>query len=80
MTAVEARFAGGPIVVEHVDLHGRQGVTVSMPGDSAGMFPNEARELAAALMAAADDAERDGRRAQLRRRPDVDHHLMSRDV
>lgn len=77
MTDVEARFAGGPITVDVADMSGVATVTVSMPGDSAGMVPSEARELAAALTAAADEAEMAESRSRLRRRTDVDENLRS---
>ncbi|TQK19111.1 hypothetical protein FBY40_1602 [Microbacterium sp. SLBN-154] len=80
MAVLEARFAGGPIVVEQADVCGVAGVTVTMSGPSAGMLPGEARALAAALTAAAHQADAAGTRAGLKRRPDVDELLMSRDV
>lgn len=77
MTAVEARFAGGPITVGIADMSGVATVTLSMPGDSAGMFPSEARELAVALTAAAGDAEECAR--VIRRHRQVDDRLIGLD-
>ena len=48
--AVDARFAGGPILVDTGDVAGSPVVTVHMPGDAAAMFPDEARRLAVALI------------------------------
>lgn len=77
MRTVDARFAGGPITVDVAEMSGVPTVTLSLPGDSAGMFPSEARELAAALTTAADEAETAERRSRLRRRTDVDENLRS---
>ncbi|KQR23179.1 hypothetical protein [Microbacterium sp. Leaf151] len=55
--AVDARFAGGSILVD-VDEHaGAPVVIVQMPGDSAAMFPDEARRLAVTLIEQAARAE-----------------------
>lgn len=79
MTAVDARFAGGTIVVD-VDppFEGRPAlVEVNLPGLTVGLFPHEARALAAALTTVADDVEK--RADRLRRRPEVDDHLRELD-
>jgi len=60
MTAVDARFAGGAIVVD-VDppFEGRPAlVEVNLPGLTVGLFPREARALAAALLEAAKEADK----------------------
>lgn len=80
MTAVDARFAGGPILVTG-DAHTSYDpdvtlVQIDAPGWVTALFPHEARALAAALTAAANAAERAPR---LKRHPDVDDHLRGLD-
>lgn len=80
MTAVDARFAGGPIIVDQRQASydvATELVTVSAPGWDTSLFPHEARALAAALTAAADEAERRGTR--LKRRRDVNDDLAALD-
>lgn len=55
--AVEARFAGGAIVVDTNDVAGSSVVTMDMPGNAAAMFPDEARRLAVTLIEQAARAE-----------------------
>ncbi|WP_288121545.1 hypothetical protein [Microbacterium sp. 69-7] len=73
MTMLDARFAGGSLQVDVADFAGVGGVTLEMPGNTAGMFPDEARALAAALVVAAGAAERP---RILRRAPHVDDELQ----
>lgn len=76
MTAVDARFAGGPIIVDQRQASydvATELVTVSAPGWDTSLFPHEARALAAA----ADEAERRGTR--LKRRRDVNDDLAALD-
>lgn len=80
MTAVGARFAGGPIIVDQghapYDVVTKL-VAVTAPGWDTTLFPHEARALAAALTAAADETERYA--TPLRRRSDVDDALREVD-
>jgi len=80
VTAVDARFAGGPILVDQghatYDVATKL-VTIDAPGWDTALFPHEARALAAALTEAARKAEK--LTARLRRRPDVDDHLRELD-
>lgn len=56
--AVEARFAGGAILVDTDDVAGSPVVTVDMPGGtSTAMFPDEARRFAVTLIEQAARAE-----------------------
>lgn len=55
--SVEARFAGGAIVVDTDDVAGSPVVTVDMPGNTAAMFPDEARRFAVSLIEQAARAE-----------------------
>lgn len=55
---VDARFAGGPIIVEASRIVGTPVVNVTMPGTTAGMFADEARRLAVVLIEAAADKKR----------------------
>lgn len=53
-TIVDARFAGGAVVVERDTEYlgdGRAVVVLSLPGHTVALFPHEARALAAALAA-----------------------------
>ncbi len=79
MTAVDARFAGGEILVDEESsvLDGTRMVTIDAPGWDVVLFPHEARALAAALIDAAAKAE--SRAERLRRRPDVDDRLRELD-
>ncbi|WP_394279834.1 hypothetical protein [Microbacterium sp.] len=61
MTAVDARFAGGSIIIDqgHATYDPTTKlVTINAPDWDAALFPHEARQLAAALTAAAAEAER----------------------
>jgi len=61
MRTVEARSAGGRLVVETVEhplREGAQAVRVDAPGYGLTMEPDEARALALALLAVAGEAER----------------------
>ncbi|TFC37669.1 hypothetical protein [Cryobacterium sp. TMT2-42-4] len=62
MPAVEARFAGGLIVitVELFDVTGTKMISFRAPSSEFPLFPNEARALALRLIAAAKEAERAG--------------------
>lgn len=76
MTIVEARFAGGPIVIdEAVDTldQTRRLVKIDAPGFDTALFPHEARALAKALQDAAASAET--RTTRLRRSRDIDDEL-----
>ncbi len=77
MMLLDARFAGGRLQVDVADFGGVGGVSLAMPGNEAGMFPDEARALAAALSAAATEAER--RSTRLKRRRDVNDGLAALD-
>lgn len=65
-TVVDARFAGGAVVVERDDEYtgdGRPGVRLELPGHSLWLFAHEARALAKALAEHAATAEKkDARR------------------
>lgn len=51
-TAVDARFAGGPILVSASEFVGSDVVRLQVPGaNPLPLFPHEARDLAAALLA-----------------------------
>lgn len=76
MTVLDARFAGGALQVDVADFAGVGGVTLTMPGNEAGMFPDEARALAAALVVAADSAESS---RTVRRRRSVDDAFSALD-
>lgn len=95
MRIVEARFAGGPIIVDRDEMYtgaGTEGVRVEIPGQSIWLFAHEAQELAAAL---AEHLPRDGARAlfdrlaeqtarrtqerTVRRRCNVDDELVAID-
>lgn len=80
MTVVDARFAGGPIIIDHghatYDIATKL-VTLAAPGFDTALFPQEARALATALLEAATEAEK--REARLRRHHDVDDHLRELD-
>jgi hypothetical protein len=57
LTAVNARFAGGVITVSTSEFVGRDVVRLQVPGaNPLPLFPHEARDLAAALIAHADSA------------------------
>lgn len=60
-TFVDARFAGGAIVVESDDEYtgdGQAGVILALPGQSVWLFPREARALAHELQAYAAAASK----------------------
>lgn len=76
MTAVDARFAGGPIVVidaPPVDVRPAL-IEVHMPGNVLELFPHEALQLAEALTAAVKEQAR-----HLKRPAEVDDHLRQLD-
>lgn len=78
MTAVDARFAGGTILLEVDDEYtgdGRSMVRVELPGHTLHLFPHEARGLANALREAVVDANN----PPPRRHPDVDDRLRALD-
>lgn len=80
MTTVDARFAGGPILVDegHATYDAATKlVTIDAPGWDTALFPHEARALAAALLDAAGSAER--RTTRLHRRNEVDDRLRELD-
>ncbi|MCI2959126.1 hypothetical protein MN032_15655 [Agromyces atrinae] len=82
MTAqvVDARFAGGTIIVDQGHVDGEADlklVSVDAVGYAFPMFPTEARALAEALIAAADEAEQT---RTLRRRPETDDRLQALDL
>lgn len=56
MTAVDARFAGGPVLVDTAELGctGEPVVGLEAPGYYVDFFAHEARALAAALISAAN--------------------------
>ncbi|MEV8239455.1 hypothetical protein AB0O90_04415 [Microbacterium testaceum] len=54
---VDARFAGGAILVDTGDVAGSPVVTVEMPGDTVAIFPDEARRLAVVLIEQAARAD-----------------------
>lgn len=78
MTAVDARFAGGPIIVDTDAGHDTRPplVEVNLPGLTVGLFPHEARALADALRSAADDTES---HHTIRRPRDTDDQLRALD-
>lgn len=80
MTAVDARFAGGTLIVDQaVDVldPARRLVTLDIPGcNQFGLFPDEARAVAAALVVAAAEADR---LRTVRRRAGVDEGLRGID-
>jgi hypothetical protein len=58
---VDARFAGGAIIVEPDAEYlgdGSSVVTLALPGLTVALFPHEARALAAALSSTAKEATR----------------------
>ncbi|GEB94396.1 hypothetical protein [Microbacterium lacticum] len=80
MTVVDARFAGGPILIDqgHATYDAATKlVTVMAPGFDIALFPHEARAFAQALLDAATDAEK--RTVRLRRPRAVDEHLQVLD-
>ena len=80
MTAVDARFAGGPILIDqgHATYDAATKlVTVMAPGFDTALFPHEARALATALLEAATEAEASA--ARLKRPHEVDDHLRELD-
>lgn len=76
MSVVDARFAGGPIVVDHVDTDGVKPALIElhMPGLVLDLFPHEATQLADALTAAVQEQAR-----YLRRPTEVDDRLRGLD-
>lgn len=80
MSVVDARFAGGAIMVVPTTLAFTDTAVVSVNVPGTGeipMFPHEARALAKALQDAVDAAESSTR--ELRRDPRVDDHLRGLD-
>lgn len=79
-TVIDARFAGGSIIVGHGHAThdpATRLVTIDAPGWEAALFAHESRALASALIAAADEADRQAR--HLRRPAAVDDHLRQLD-
>lgn len=76
VSIVDARFAGGPILVQPAQLDWTDTTLVSVegPGFSLGLFPHEAQALADALSAAVREEAR-----HLRRPPEVDDRLRELD-
>ena len=76
MSVVDARFAGGPLVIDHVPpVDGRPAlIEVHMPGNVLELFPHEAAQLAEALSEAVKEQAR-----HLRRPAEVDDHLRQLD-
>lgn len=73
---VEARFAGGPIIVEADNEYtgdDSPGVRLEMPGHSVWLFAREARALGEALLREADTASSE--RRELRPDPRVEGTL-----
>lgn len=76
VSVVDARFAGGPIVVQpaRVDWTDSNLVEVNLPGLTVALFPHEAQDLADALTLAIREQAR-----HLRRPPEVDDRLRELD-
>lgn len=72
MTTSGVRFADGEWQVSTAEFGGTRGVVLRMTGNVAGLLPDQARELAATLLEAAETAERP---TVVRRRTDVDETL-----
>ena len=79
MTVVDARFAGGTIVVETIeaDEYRPALVEINLPGLTVAFFAHESRALATALLEAATEAETPT--ARLKRPHEVDDHLRELD-
>lgn len=80
MTTVDARFAGGDIIVDlgHATYDPETKlVVIDGPGWEAALFSHESRAFAAALIAAADEAEK--QTVRLRRPHEVDDQLREID-